>query len=438
MASISNDPNGRRRIQFVAANGKRKAIRLGKVPLRHAEEVLRHVEALVASEASRMPIDLATARWLGEIGDELVAKLARVGLVAKRSSNALEAFLDSYITTRTDLKPRTIENLTICKARLVEFFGADKPLREITAGDAERWFLWMKEKGTKGKRQDVQYADGTVGRTVKRAQQFFAHAVRDRLLAENPFAQLKPPSDVNEKRKAYVDVAATAAVLEACPDTEWRLIVALSRFGGLRCPSETLTLQLADVDWSQERFLVRSPKTGDRWVPIFPDLRPHLQAAWDQAEDGAVHFINRYRDANQNLRTTMLRIIRKAGLKPWPKPFHNLRASCENDLMKLHAVHLVCSWIGHSALIAQKHYLKATSEDFHRAAGAESGAQAAQNQAQHTAAHRRTMGQENEKPLKNQGLVPAVLGGASGCEVESSPSRTRTYNLAVNSRSLYH
>jgi hypothetical protein len=35
-------------------------------------------------------------------------------------------------------------------------------------------------------------------------------------------------------------------VLEACPNAEWRLIFALSRFGGLRCPSEHLVLTWAD------------------------------------------------------------------------------------------------------------------------------------------------------------------------------------------------
>ena len=39
MASISKQPNGRKTVQFVAHNGKRKSIRLGKVSLRMAESV---------------------------------------------------------------------------------------------------------------------------------------------------------------------------------------------------------------------------------------------------------------------------------------------------------------------------------------------------------------------------------------------------------------
>ena len=50
-------------------------------------------------------------------------------------------------------------------------------------------------------------------------------------------------------------------VLAACPDAEWRLIFALSRFGGLRCPSEHLALRWGDVDWEHNRMTVHSSKT---------------------------------------------------------------------------------------------------------------------------------------------------------------------------------
>ena len=39
MASIVNDPNGRKRILFVAPDGKRKTIRLGKIDRKSAESI---------------------------------------------------------------------------------------------------------------------------------------------------------------------------------------------------------------------------------------------------------------------------------------------------------------------------------------------------------------------------------------------------------------
>jgi hypothetical protein len=61
-------------------------------------------------------------------------------------------------------------------------------------------------------------------------------------------------------------------------------------------------------------------------VPIFPELRPFLEEAFEQAKPGEVYEITSKRDADQNLRTRFEKIIRRAGVTPWPKLFQNLRA----------------------------------------------------------------------------------------------------------------
>ncbi len=48
--------------------------------------------------------------------------------------------------------------------------------------------------------------------------------------------------------------------MRACPDTQWRLLVALCRYGGPRCPSEHLRLRWEDIDWERGRMIVDSPK----------------------------------------------------------------------------------------------------------------------------------------------------------------------------------
>src|SRR5581483_8650202 len=105
---------------------------------------------------------------------------------------------------------------------------------------------------------------------------------------ENPFADpdAKVPSQVNPAKQFFVTAEMAQRVLDTCPDAEWRLLFALSRYGGLRCPSEHLALTWQDVDWERGRFLVHSPKTehhegkGERWVPIFPELKPYLEAVF--------------------------------------------------------------------------------------------------------------------------------------------------------------
>ncbi len=164
-------------------------------------------------------------------------------------------------------------------------------------------------------------------------------------------------------------------MIDACPDTEWRLIFALARFGSLRCPSELIALGWSDIDWDNDCMTVHSPKTEhhpggeSRLVPLFPEFRPFLEDVFELAQPGANCVITRYRDTSVNLRTYLFHIVRRAGLKPWPKPFQNLRSTRETELAEDYPMHVVCAWIGNSQPVATKHYLQVTDEHFRRAAG---------------------------------------------------------------------
>ncbi len=408
MASISSSPDGLRTIQFMASGGKRKSIRLGKVSKRIAEEVRTKVEALHASAVAGVSWDAETARWVAGIAPELADKLAAVGLIPPRREAArfrLGDFLDAYTGGRTDAKDSTVKAMRIGAARLVAYFGAERELQAITPGDADDWARWLLAQ---------QYAAATVSRSVKWARQFFRAALRKKLIAENPFDEVKCSGMGNDARKFFVTRDAARLVLDACPNAEWRLVFALSRYGGLRCPSEHQALEWADVNWEQGRFRVPSPKTArhegkeERWVPIFPELRPYLEESFELAAEGAVHVLTRYRKSSGNLRTDLARIVRRAGLKPWPRLFHNLRATRETELAAEYPLHVVCAWIGNSALIAARHYLQVTDGDFERAA--KSGAEALQNPVQQAAARARTESQESPEVLDACGLVREDAG----------------------------
>lgn len=98
MASVSSDSKGGRRVLFVDPSGRRQCVRLGRLPLRDAEAVARHVESLLASKISGTPVPRPTATWIGEVGDVLRQRLAKVGLVeASPSAPTLQAFLDDYL-----------------------------------------------------------------------------------------------------------------------------------------------------------------------------------------------------------------------------------------------------------------------------------------------------------------------------------------------------
>ena len=238
-------------------------------------------------------------------------------------------------------------------------------------------------------------------------------------------------------------------MLDACPNHHWRTIVALSRFGGLRCPSEALSLRWQDVDWGSERIIVQSPKTehhpgkGSRTIPLFSELRPILEEAFEIAPDGAEYVVGgEYRKSsltasgwrNCNLRTQFLRIVKRAGLQPWPRLFHALRASRETELAKEYPIHVFTAWLGNTPRIALKHYLQVTDEDFERAA--ESGAQALQNPVQHAHARNRTSPQESKiTPDKLRGYATVCEAQRVGAKGLSGEDRIRTCGPVARSRS---
>ena len=100
---------------------------------------------------------------------------------------------------------------------------------------------------------------------------------------------------------------------------------------------------------------------------MFPELRAYLEECFDLAEPGSEFVITRYRDTNANLRTQLLRFIRRAGVQPWPKLFQNLRSTRETELTDDFPMHVVCQWIDNSQPIAAKHYLWVTDDHFSRA-----------------------------------------------------------------------
>jgi hypothetical protein len=81
MASITKDPDGHKRILFVAPDGKRKSLWLGKAPQRIAEAVKTKVEALLAAMLTSSLLEDETTRWLNTIDTTMHNKLAAVGLV---------------------------------------------------------------------------------------------------------------------------------------------------------------------------------------------------------------------------------------------------------------------------------------------------------------------------------------------------------------------
>jgi integrase len=343
------------------------------------------LENLCAAARGAKVIENATADWLAELDDTMHARLAKLGIVKPREriNATLDRLLTAFFETLA-VKPGTATTYKQTRTSLEDHFGGEKPLSDITPLECDRWRQVMR---------DAKLAEATISKRVKTARQIFRQGVRWKMLAENPFADVKAGNQTNKARMHFVSHGVAQQVLDACPDVQWKLLFALSRYGGLRCPSEHLMLKWSHVDWEKNRLLVHSPKTEHhngadrRFVPLFPELRPYLLDAFSQAEEGAEHVITRCRDSKTNHRTQMERFIKRAGVKPWPKLFHNLRSTRQTELTEKFPSHVVCAWLGNSRAVAQDHYLQVTDAHFAQAVAEPQNRpkQAAHNPAQSTA-----------------------------------------------------
>ena len=153
------------------------------------------------------------------------------------------------------------------------------------------------------------------------------------------------------------------------------------------------------------RLIVRSGKTEGhgadhavRVVPIVPILRAILADAFDRAEPGESRVVPLAgkRGAEANIRTTLTKVISRAGYKSWPRLFQNLRSSCVTDWVQRYPAHEAAAWAGHSPAVASRH--SALGRDHHFAdavagglqGGAYSGALEAQKAAQQAPAGHRS------------------------------------------------
>lgn len=383
MASLVNDPNGTRRIQFLSSDRKRKTIRLGKISRKDAESIRRHVEMILAAQLSGQPLPRETAVWLDAIGDLLAEKLEAVGLIERDEKiPTVREFTERWLAEKAaeGIAKGTIRMQRLAASVMVELFGG-RIISKITHADSERFFSRIANLKASTKNLRLSHAKAILRSA---ARQFGFSPPWDNIVART----------VEAKRHTYVTISDVELVIGQCPDVWWRLLVALARFAGLRTPSEPFALRWEDVNWERQRFTVGSPKTGIRVVPIFPLLRPYLNAAWEAAEPGAEYVLPRDFRPNPQLgkisigcaiRIAFMRMIRRAGFVPWRQPWHALRASCESDLAAAFPLAIVAKWLGNSPTVAMRHYIDTTDVSFEAAQSWQGPPQSTQKAAQKAA-----------------------------------------------------
>lgn len=350
-------------------NTQRPKIALGKVTKKDAISARGHIERLIARCDTGQELPPATVEWLSGITDGLRMRLEKLGLVERSAKSrwTVSAWVADYIKRRLDVKPDTMRKWKDVQGKLNAFFKVDC-IGDVTQQHAKNFRIYLQTV--------IGLRDNTIRRHIGICRQFWNAAIEAEILTKNPFRGQAVSVRPNPSRFFYVTPEMSEKVLQACPDAEWRLIFGLARWGGLRCPSEVVKLRWQDIDFEHSRFTVHSPKTEHhigqekRVVPMFPELKPLFQAAFDEAPEGSIYCAHSCGGQWSNLGALLSKIVKKAGIEPWPKLMQNLRSTRETELFKLTGgnVKSVCSWLGNSPTVALQHYAQTTEADIAAAA----------------------------------------------------------------------
>jgi integrase len=368
MASVVNRPNGHKWIAFKGPNGKRQTLRLGKATPRQAKDFRDRVERLLFAKLARQTVDQDTARWLGELALAFHSKLIACGLVDGHRIDTVGGLLKDFESSLSVGKS-TLQNITVVLNNIREHFGKDCRLTTITSADANVFRGWLKVHGGQ---YGGPLASATVSRRTRRAKQVFKHAVQRGWLPLNPFEGQRRWNEVNRGKDFFVSREIIGSILNEVRNLEFRAIIVLARFGGLRCPSEILPLEWTAVNWDRQTLAVYAPKTDThRVVPLFPELDEALSPLFEAAADGATKLFPRHQITGSGLDKTLERACKRAGVPFWQKPWNNMRGTRVTELQDEYPIKVAADWLGHSPVTALKHYAQVVKEHHARAVASE-------------------------------------------------------------------
>jgi len=170
----------------------------------------------------------------------------------------LNEYLDRWLETavRPRVRPKTFQDYQGMLHRYVRPILGERVLAGLRPLDLQTMCQQMTERGLSAR--TVRYAHVVVTSAMQ-------HAVRWRLLLENPADGLKVPQQQrNEMRSLAVDQART--LLKAVEGTKYGPVLAVALTTGMR-PSEYLGLKWQDVDWARQTIsIVRSiQRLNGKW-----------------------------------------------------------------------------------------------------------------------------------------------------------------------------
>ncbi len=399
----------------------RKRIRLGSTTKQDANRFCMRIQSLEDTTRLGSPIRREDEEWLRKLPSEQFEKIHRTGLLAQTTiptqRMSLRGWVDEWLNTvLAQRSERTHELYEQSSSLFLDYLEQDFGLLAIKREHAERWHNHLVESGI---------STASVRRHIRQLKACFNAAIKRDILVQNPFDRIKSASVAAERGRIISDIEAEK-VLNELPSLEYKLLFALARYGGLRSPSETLTVSWEDIDLDTDRMEIYAQKTGQtRLVPILPQLKALLDLAVIESENmsGPVLSISIHNNAR-----TVSNAAKRAGVEPWKKTFQTLRQSFSTMMCERFPEHVVAAWAGHSPEVARRHYLTMLDEHFTEAAR--------RSIWRSTRVQNGVKCAEIEQNDTDQNFAQSVSKTKQHNTLRNSPARIRTGDRAIMSRVL--
>jgi site-specific recombinase XerD len=359
MASGTKRPNGCQWV-FFRHNGKRDTLRLGdQITTAQRKDVERRLQRLIDTVKAGLPVDVDLRQWLAGLADKPHAVLAKHGLAAPRQNYTVAGIFAWHrkLLQEEQTAEATLKLFDRVEDNCVSYWGADRRIGDLAPTDCDKLRAWMLAAGNETTGEAL--ARSTTSRRMAMVRQVL-HAAKQRgFIASNPCEHIKRRGERNAERDAYVPWDLVKRLIQHEKRAEFRLLLAMVRICGLRCPSETAILPWAAFDFQLGLFQVRAPKTRNhkplRDVPIFAELAPYIADLRTATLPGEFVFPN-LNIASSSLTDRLESLCRKAKVPLWDKPWVNLRASAERDMLQVMPIDKVTAFLGHSPMTALAHY----------------------------------------------------------------------------------
>jgi len=283
------------------------------------------------------------------------------GPVERRPLTCIELW-NEFDQRNVKSSPQSKQDYRRALARFFSFFKECESVSDLTRNQMFQWKEFMLRS----------LSPPTAAVTVRRMKTMFRFAVMEGWIVDNPLQDVSVKYSPTWRDSHFFTKDEYLTLLKHCPSKVWRTILALVRYGGMRCPCEVMLLRWSDIDWNGKRMSIPNPKwahySHKRIVPLFPKVRRELQALFESRwsnEFVIEPFANRGRT---NLATRFRRIATTAGIGNYGKPLLDMRNSRFHELIEKFGRFYASVWLGVEPPGKEKFVLRVTDEIIQQAA----------------------------------------------------------------------